>query len=178
MLNQFLYNSIEPIEWRQTVYNNTPLSIFYRSSPFFYSLVGICVIVFYKRLREYDKTFTWIPFGFALFLQGFISYMGDVYTWGMVSNWKNLDTIYAAFLTFVSGPIMIIRAFMGYANYPTSLPFLWGIFVIWAIVCKFMSTRVLRLNLNVDEYLLWHGLWHCLPVYATAIILWLGIRKI
>merc|ERR1719181_1721295 len=99
------------------VYRNTPLAIFYRWSPFFYSVVGICVIAFFRQMQEYDQTFWWIPFGCALFCQGFISYMADVYTWGVDSRWKTLDTYYAATLTFISGPVIIFRALTGYGHY-------------------------------------------------------------
>tara|TARA_B100000424_G_scaffold269036_1_gene265093 strand:+ start:2863 stop:3501 length:639 start_codon:yes stop_codon:yes gene_type:complete len=176
--NKFVYCGLECVEWRSEVFQDTPLAIFYRLSPFLYSLVGLCIIVFFEQLQEYDVTFWWISFGFALFCQGFISYMADVYTWGEKSMWKTLDTYYAATLTFISCPVIIFRALVGYCNYPPALPILWSIFASWAIFCKFMSTRVLRLKMACKNYLLWHGLWHCLPGYATALILWLVIRKL
>jgi hypothetical protein len=175
LLNIFIFNGKEPKEWYVSLCNKSVLSRFYCCSSFFYSLVGLSIIIYHKQLQYYDKTFWWILFGFVLFIQGFLSYMGDIYMWGIESNWKTLDIYSASFLTFISGPVIIYRGFMGYSSYPYYIVIIWFIFVLWAIYCKYMSTRVLKLNMCCD-YLFWHGLWHCLPLYGVMIILWLSFK--
>ena len=159
------------------VKSNTYLGIFYRMSSFFYAIAGILVFIFYNQMKEYDKTFIWILFGFMLLGQSISSYMADVVTWGKQSKWKEFDVYYASTLTFISGPIIIFRAIIGYASYPISATIIWSICVLFALFCKVMSSRSVRQN-NCKHYLFWHGLWHCLPLYASVIILWLGLTKI
>ena len=176
-ISAIIFAGVAPFEWRSKVWANTPLAIFYRLSSFFYNLVGVLAIVFHDQLQEYDRTFWWIPVGCLLNGQGVITYMADVRTWGTPSRWKKLGVVYATVLTLTCGPGIVIRGAIGLGHYPIAVPIAWTLSVTFAMFCKFMSTRSLRLEL-CEDYMFWHGLWHSLPAYASGIILCLGIRKL
>ena len=165
----FHSNTPVPLEWSNIVKDDSLLSTFYRISPLFYSVSGVYVIFLNKTLKKYDKDFWWSTMGILLILQGILSYMADVENLGKRSLWVDLDIYLATILTFIGGPIIIFRSIMGYTNYPTSFTIAWFISVSICLTCKYLSSRALDLK-SVDNYIFFHGLWHCLPIHALIII--------
>ena len=170
MLSLFIYDGVVPLNWVQKIQENNFLSLFYRISPLFYSISGILVLMLHKIMQKYDDTFWWITFGVMLIIQGLCSYMSDVEYWGQNSYWEIIDTFIATILTLVAGPLVIFRAFNGYATYPFYFNIIWICCATFSLYCKYMSNQCIQV-LNAEHYLFWHALWHCMPLYASFLIL-------
>lgn len=169
MENFFIFNGTVPVNWFSKIQEDSILSNFYRISPVFYSIAGLCVLIFNTSLKKHDEYFPWPIFGILLIIQGLFSYMGDVENWGEKSYWGTIDVYLASTLTFIGGPLLILRSVMGYSKYPKSFTFIWSCCVLFALYSKLMAKDSITQN-NIEDYLLWHSLWHCLPVYATILI--------
>tara|TARA_B100001057_G_scaffold493142_1_gene587014 strand:- start:658 stop:1200 length:543 start_codon:yes stop_codon:yes gene_type:complete len=172
MLSLFIYDGVTPLGWKSKIQENSASSLFYRISPLFYSVSGIIVLLLNKTLKAHDNFFWWNLFGIMLILQGICSYMSDVEYWGKNSYWEYIDSFLATTLTLIGGPVVIFRTLSGYANYPLLFTLLWSLSVSFSLYCKYMSNLSLK-TLNPSDYLFWHSLWHCLPLYAIFIILFL-----
>ena len=168
---------IEPLEWRPTIYSSRLDAIFYRASPFLYSIIGLLLLVpsHNVALQHCDQGFYWSAFGLGLILQGFVSYMGDVATWGRQSRWKQFDLILAPSLTFIAVPTLALRGVLGVCRFPSGALPLWVTAGAVSIACKAQSAKCLSRPsrspvADAADYMFWHGLWHCLPLYGALIL--------
>ena len=176
MLDTFVYQGATPSNWSSTIHDNQFISIFYRISPLFYSIGGITILFLHSRLTLFDPYFRWILFAAFLIFQGFISYMADVQFCGLNTYWQTFDIYLASFLTFIGGPLLLFRCFYANTTYPFIFKILWLLSIFFALYCKFMSKQAI-LTLNVQDYLFWHSLWHCLPLYAILLLFLLCFYK-
>ncbi len=169
----FIFNGTVPINWYSKIHDDSNISYLYRISPFFYSISGIVVLIFNSNLKKHDEYFPWTIFGILLIFQGLFSYMSDVQYWGQNSYWETFDVYLASSLTLIGGPIFILRSIMGYSKYPTNFIFIWFFCVLFALYSKITAKNAIILN-NIDDFLIWHSIWHCLPINATILILLLS----
>ena len=67
------------------------------------------------------------------------------------------------------GPILALRLAMGSVTIPRTLRNAWALAVTLGLTCKALSGRASR-KANLDAYLLWHTLWHFLPVLSSVFL--------
>ena len=67
------------------------------------------------------------------------------------------------------GPLLALRLAMGAVVIPQKLRNAWALAVTLGLTCKALSGRASR-KANLDAYLLWHTLWHCLPVLSSVFL--------
>ena len=69
-------------------------NVSYQASCFLYSVAGITMLtVAYDALCLHSPDYYWRVLGLLLLLQGPVSYLGDVVSWGVESAYKTLDTL-------------------------------------------------------------------------------------
>eukprot|EP00966_Prymnesium_polylepis_P122553 2833209-Prymnesium_polylepis.1 len=104
--------------------------------------------------------------GVGIFVNGLLSYMGDVATWGYTSRWKTADVVLATTNTVLQG-IIVVMAFAGAAHFPPASPALLGFSLAVALFCKQRGSAA-RARGDCDGYLWWHTAWHLtLPLGAA-----------
>jgi hypothetical protein len=167
-------------EWRSIVYSYRPIPLIYRMSSWGFSGVGALILTFTKAMSKCDSGMWWRTVGSGLCLQGILSYMADVYTWGRRDRfarvWKNLDALFAAVMTSFCGPVVCYRMLLGLFVLDADLLTMWNICVVLALASKVMGARAARKNnISCEHLLLWHCGWHGLPwmgmVLVTSIVL-------
>jgi hypothetical protein len=140
---------------------NTPVAVFYRVSGFFYTILGILIFVIIKDFKKYDPKFPWFAYACMQFFHGFLIYKSDVINFGKKDKTiKIIDHIYSSFL--------------GYSKFPVIYPLIHFMFGFLAVFSKYHSTKELRISsqkASCDDYLFWHGLWHCYPLFGCFYIL-------
>ena len=160
-------------EWRHIVHGSSAIAVAYRVSSFGYSIAGVLLMMYAERLQRFDAGFWWYALGMALFAQGVISYMSDVYSWGRQhSIWRAIDPKMASILFIFFGPCLGSRAALGYFQVPPSTIAIWLLSCVGALVCKAMGARASRSKgSSCEELMLWHTGWHVLPFVAAFCIL-------
>jgi hypothetical protein len=169
-------------EWRSIVYSYRPIPIAYRCSPLGFTLCGILILTCAQAMYECDAGFWWRTVGVGLCLQGGLSYMADVHTWGrrdLCSRiWKSLDVLFAAALTSFCGPIVVYRMQLGIFVLDSDLRTLWLFAVTLALVSKILGAREARKDKDAccELLLLWHCGWHALPWTGSLLITVIALR--
>ena len=106
----------------------------------------------------------------ALVVESVISYLSDVRAFGDASSpWHATDRVFASVLMMMCGPILALRLAIGSVTIPRALRNAWALAVTLGLTCKALSGRASRKG-RLDAYLLWHTLWHCLPVLSSAFL--------
>lgn len=86
----------EPLEWSEKIFGS---AWWYRWSSFTYCGVGAMLVLrpepMYRHAQPCCAAFPFRSMGFAIFVNGLLSYMGDTYTWGRASCWKTADVCFA-----------------------------------------------------------------------------------
>lgn len=162
-------------EWRPIVFSNRTIPLIYRISSWGFSGVGALILMFINALRMCDSGFWWRTVGTGLSVQGGLSYMADVYTWGRrdrVSRmWKSLDTLSAGALTCICGPVVCCRMSLGLFGVDADITYYWIICVVFALTSKVMGARAARnKNTSCECVLLWHCGWHALPWFGMLCV--------
>ena len=152
------------------VKGDTLLARCYRASPWAYALLGSTMWALAPRLRERDPGYAWGVLGMALVVESAVSYLSDVRAFGDASSpWHATDRVFASVLMMACGPILALRLAMGVVVIPPTLRNAWALAVTLGLTCKALSGRASR-KANLDAYLLWHTLWHFLPVLSSVFL--------
>ena len=152
------------------VKGGTLLARCYRASPWAYALLGSTMWALAPRLRERDPGYAWGVLGVALVVESAVSYLSDVRAFGdATSPWHATDRVFASVLMLACGPILALRLAMGVVVIPPTLRNAWALAVTLGLTCKALSGRASRKG-KLDAYLLWHTLWHFLPVLSSVFL--------
>ena len=104
--------------------------------------------------------------GASVALNGPLSYMGDVVTWGRPSRWKTADRVLATTNTLVTSSL--IPGALGLMHFPLASVVVLAVGIVAALLCKRRATLAISAATNCREYLIFHSLWHLiLPAAAT-----------
>ena len=104
-----------------------------------------------SRASEQCTSTTWLTFGDAS------------------SLWHATDRVFASALMMACGPILALRLAIGSVTIPRTLRNAWALAVTLGLACKALSGRASR-TAQLDAYLLWHTLWHGLPVLSSVFL--------
>lgn len=149
----------------------------YRASPWGYSGTGALTAFFADRLATYDGDFYWRTLGCFLMLQGFLSYMADVYAFGKpASPWHARDKYMATALTLVVGPLLGGRMLAGHCAVPAATGYLWVVSVVLALCCKCLGAYCSRHVRRIEPFLAFHTGWHLLPFVSCGVVVDLAAR--
>ena len=152
------------------VKGDTLLARCYRASPWAYALLGSTMVALGPRLRARDPGYNWHVLGVALVAESAVSYLSDVRAFGDASSpWHATDRVFASVLMMACGPILALRLAIGSVTIPRTLRNAWALAVTLGLACKALSGRASR-KAQLDAYLLWHTLWHFLPVLSSAFL--------
>ena len=152
------------------VKGGTLLARCYRASPWAYALLGSTMWALAPRLRERDPGYAWDVLGMALVVESAVSYLSDVRAFGDASSpWHATDRVFASILMMACGPILALRLAIGSVTIPRTLRNAWALAVTLGLTCKALSGRASR-KAQLDAYLLWHTLWHFLPVLSSLFL--------
>ena len=152
------------------VKGGTLLARCYRASPWAYALLGSTMWALAPRLRERDPGYAWGVLGMALVVESAVSYLSDVRAFGDASSpWHATDRVFASVLMAACGPILALRLAIGSVTIPRTLRNAWALAVTLGLACKALSGRASRKGC-LDAYLLWHTLWHFLPVLSSVFL--------
>ena len=152
------------------VKGDTLLARAYRASPWAYALLGSTMWALAPRLRERDPGYAWEVLGMALVVESAVSYLSDVRAFGDASSpWHATDRVFASVLMAACGPILALRLAIGSVTIPRTLRNAWALAVTLGLACKALSGRASRKGC-LDAYLLWHTLWHGLPVLSSVFL--------
>ena len=152
------------------VKGGTLLARCYRASPWAYALLGSTMVALSARLRARDPGYNWLVLGVALVVESAVSYLSDVRAFGdATSPWHATDRVLASALMLACGPLLALRLAIGSVTIPRTLRNAWALAVTLGLTCKALSGRASR-KANLDAYLLWHTLWHGLPVLSSAFL--------
>ena len=122
------------------------------------------------RLRARDPGYNWLVLGMALVVESAVSYLSDVRAFGDASSpWHATDRVFASVLMLACGPILALRLAIGAVVIPPTLRNAWALAVTLGLACKALSGRASR-KAQLDAYLLWHTLWHFLPVLSSVFL--------
>jgi len=165
------YGHVHRPEDRDTVVKgDTLLARCYRASPWAYALLGSTMVALSARLRARDPGYNWRFLGVALVVESAVSYLSDVRAFGDASSpWHAADRFFASLLMLACGPILALRLAMGAVTIPRTLRNAWALAVTLGLTCKALSGRASR-KAQLDAYLLWHTLWHFLPVLSSVFL--------
>ena len=165
------YGHVHRMEDRDAVIKGgTLLARCYRASPWAYALLGSTMWALAPRLRERDPGYAWEVLGMALVVESAVSYLSDVRAFGEASSpWHATDRVFASVLMLACGPILALRLAMGVVVIPQKLRNAWALAVTLGLTCKALSGRASRKG-RLDAYLLWHTLWHFLPVLSSVFL--------
>lgn len=174
-----------PSEWRESVVT----SRWYTLSCFSYSFAGavllfVCLFSPSRASRlpslwSGDNHVVYRLLSLLLLLNGVLSYMADVETWGRKSVWKELDVACST-----TNLLLQVAIGMRFAHEQTSkrgfqrgnesrILLLHVAGIVLSLVAKRRSVLCAQQG-DVDGFLLWHGMWHyTLPLTATLSLLWL-----
>lgn len=141
-------------EWQDRVYQHQ----WYCASPFAYCVAGGLLLLRPEPLERGLPLFPWRCTGLGIVLNGFLSYMADVETWGRPSAWKMADRVLAVTNTLLQVCVVALSC-LGYSHFPIESPSCLGIGVLLALVCKQRSSAAMS-RADCDAYLMWHSLWH------------------
>ena len=157
------------------VKGDTLLARAYRASPWAYALLGstmwaLCGLVY----ANGTPATRGMVLGVALVVESAVSYLSDVRAFGDASSpWHATDRVFASVLMLACGPILALRLAMGAVVIPPTLRNAWALAVTLGLACKALSGRASRKG-RLDAYLLWHTLWHFLPVLSSAFLVGVG----
>ena len=152
------------------VKGDTLLARCYRASPWAYALLGSTMVALSARLRARDPGYNWLVLGVALVAESAVSYLSDVRAFGDASSpWHATDRVFASVLMMACGPILALRLAIGSVTIPRTLRNAWALAVTLGLACKALSGRASR-KAQLDAYLLWHTLWHGLPVLSSVFL--------
>ena len=152
------------------VKGDTLLARAYRASPWAYALLGSTMVALSARLRARDPGYNWLVLGVALVVESAVSYLSDVRAFGdATSPWHATDRVFASALMMACGPILALRLAIGSVTIPRTLRNAWALAVTLGLTCKALSGRASRKG-RLDAYLLWHTLWHFLPVLSSLFL--------
>ena len=165
------YGHVHRMEDRDAVIKgDTLLARCYRASPWAYALLGSTMVALSARLRARDPGYNWLVLGMALVVESAVSYLSDVKAFGDASSpWHATDRVFASILMLACGPILALRLAMGVVVIPQKLRNAWALAVTLGLTCKALSGRASRKG-RLDAYLLWHTLWHFLPVLSSVFL--------
>ena len=165
------YGHVHRIEDRDAVVKgDTLLARCYRASPWAYALLGSTMVALSARLRARDPGYNWQLLGTTLVVESAVSYLSDVRAFGDASSpWHAADRIFASALMMACGPLLALRLAIGAVVIPPTLRNAWALAVTLGLTCKALSGRASR-NAQLDAYLLWHTLWHFLPVLSSVFL--------
>ena len=165
------YGHVHRMEHRDAVIKgDTLLARCYRASPWAYALLGSTMVALSARLRARDPGYNWQLLGTALVVESAVSYLSDVRAFGDASSpWHAADRIFASALMMACGPLLALRLAIGAVVIPPTLRNAWALAVTLGLTCKALSGRASR-KAQLDAYLLWHTLWHFLPVLSSVFL--------
>ena len=165
------YGHVHRMEDRDAVIKgDTLLARCYRASPWAYALLGSTMVALSARLRARDPGYNWLVLGMALVVESAVSYLSDVKAFGDASSpWHATDRVFASILMLACGPILALRLAMGVVVIPQKLRNAWALSVTLGLTCKALSGRASR-KAQLDAYLMWHTLWHFLPVLSSLFL--------
>ena len=172
----------EPASWRQEV----QACLAYKLSCLTFSFAGAISLMSLDTLRTFVGWFPWQPFGFLCLIQGLLSYMADVYTFGRASPWKTADALCAIILTLVCASFPILQI-AGVMNFPSQVSTFFGAVILLALGCKFQSSNALEMgrdprldptsiesHKHCIHYVFYHTAWHLVLTSGSVIcIVWL-----
>jgi len=132
-------------------------------------------------METHGAWFPWTFVGLELIVQGQLSYMADVHTFGRRSWWKLADAIGAIVMTTVAVCAPLFQ-FVGWMDFPTSFGCAYIASVAIGLFCKHRGTTALRMGRCEpsstelrERYLFWHCKWHLLlPIGCSLSVAWLS----
>lgn len=151
----------QPLEWQEAVNQ----AWWYRFSSFSYCAIGALTVLRPEPLWACAPFFPFRTMGVGIFINGILSYMGDVVTWGYESWWKTADVCLAVFNTILQA-VIVFMAFEDIAHFPPVPPIVHGVSLIVALTCKRLG-GLARARGDCHGFLRWHTAWHLtLPIGA------------
>ena len=156
----------EPVEYQPASWlPDVQQAWWYQISSFAYCIVGTATFVRPEPLLACAPHFPFCTMGFGIVVNGILSYMGDVYTWGVWSRWKAADIILATTNTLLQF-LLVAMGICGYAAFPPEAPALLALSLAIALFCKARGTAAVARG-DCARFLLYHSLWHyTLPLGA------------
>lgn len=146
---------------------------FYGLSSWFYSIVGIILVVLVYETRL-QSTF-YLYEGYFWILQGYLSWKNDVQGWGVPSMYKVFDRAHATGFSLIWLLNIIILDGIIYANYGMHELLLCVTTVYCGMFCRKQVAQAAK-ELNYDGFVLWHSLWHV--TFPVGRVILLGIMLV
>lgn len=142
----------------------------YGRSCWLYTALGLYLIMYNDSVfRPYSPHFPWTTMSVALIINGYLSFMADVATWGeRHSLFKMLDIVSASILTAIQ-TLHLVMHMLGLAHWPPQVIYFFVCVFVFAIYVKRQSTKALKAGISADAYIYWHVWWH-LSLPAGAFI--------
>ena len=150
----FLGKTLQPYEWRYRAQTH----IFYIVSCFTPLLIAYGVYLFQRQLTLTCPLFPWQTLQVTLVIQGGLTFVGDVVTFGSDSLWKAADvwlatlhtTVYVLFATFPT---------TGLATWPWTVALSQLLAATVALYCKRMGVKALKCR-DANAFFWHHSMWH------------------
>ena len=141
-------------EWREPMLQHRP----YVASPFAYCLAGGLLALRPEPLERGLPLFPWRVTALSIVLNGFLSFMADVETWGRPSAWRVADRVFATTNTVLMATVVLL-GMLGHTHFATESVACLGSGVAVGLVCKQRASAAMA-RADCDGFLLWHSLWH------------------
>ena len=163
------FTEAEPARWRPA------LPWWYKLSSCAYTLLGLQLLLCHQiDLASHGPWFPWWLISCQLVLQGVLSFMADVVSFGTSSRWKVADALGAG-STFFTCATLVPFTWSGDLNFSGAMLRGFSVTMAVAAYCKHRSSIALREGRRdatraPGSFVLWHTLWHLtLPVGSSAV---------
>ena len=163
------FTEAEPARWRPA------LPWWYKLSSCAYTLLGLQLLLCHQvELASHGAWFPWWLVSCQLVLQGVLSFMADVVSFGTSSRWKVADALGAG-STFFTCATLVPFTWSGDLNFSGAMLRGFSVTMAVAAYCKHRSSIALREGRRdaartPGSFVLWHTLWHLtLPMGSSAV---------
>ena len=158
----FWGETAQPIEWRERAQSDT----FYAASTLCPVLMGWGVHAAELHLFLTCPWFPWWLIKLSLCLQGWLSYQGDVATFGEASGWKAAD-VWLATLHTSCYILFALFPLVGIAAWPAAVSLTQATAAGSALYGKKMGTRALK-DRHEAAFFWHHSMWHYIALFGAA----------
>jgi hypothetical protein len=108
--------------------------------------------------------------GYALIVQGGLSYMADVRHYAEQSKWLSIDRVWATVTGIYAMIAISWSSYTGKLDFSRETRFIWMICCIGAVSCKIVGAYMSRRGSSIQTLMIWHNLWHALPVIGGVLL--------
>ena len=169
----FISSGQEDPAWRPAIKR----AWLYRASCFTYSITGLSTILIAPTLTVFSgPCCTWFPWwllGLSVALNGLVSWMADVHTWGCPREhpWKQFDVVMASINTVLQLVVLALQL-LGPMSLPPELAVVFTAGLGTSLLCKWHSAACLN-NGDCEGFLFWHTGWHIFHPAGCVFSQWL-----